>query len=58
VSTESKLRKRMQDYEDVIPIKEGILLLIDENLKNKVFYKVVDYNNFGLLNLYTLKKKH
>jgi hypothetical protein len=56
VSTKSKLRKRMQDSEDVIPIKEGILLLIDENFKNKVFYKVLDYNNFGPLNLYILKK--
>jgi hypothetical protein len=56
VSKKSKLRKRMQDFENIIPIKEGVLLLIDKNFKNKVFYKVVDYNNFGPLNLYILKK--
>jgi hypothetical protein len=56
VSKKSELRKRMQDFQNIIPIEKGVLLLIDKNFKNKVFYKVVDYNNFGPLSLYILKK--
>ena len=51
-----KLRKSMHDFENIIPVENGILLLIDDNFKNKVFYKVVDYNNFGPLELYVFKK--
>jgi len=56
VTKKTGLRKVMQDFKNIIPIKEGILLLVDKNFKNKVFYKVIDNNNFGPLNLYILKK--
>jgi len=57
VTENTSLRRRMQDFDNTIPINKDILILIDKTFKNKAFFKVKHFDDFGLVDYYIFKSE-
>ena len=51
-----EVRRKMQDPDSAIKVKEGTVLIIDNEFKNRAFYKICLIDGFSKFTSYAFKK--